>query len=199
MKASFLLSAGLPIVMTVMTACAGHPGSSGSVAAAAPAIRDGRYTFDEKPVGTPRTLEGTFVVLRDTILVDATPGPCRYDTHSTAGGPITYQCADVSLSFDRRDPVMKATYAFITTEPKPKVVCTRFTIGPNGAQQCAESRTEFVDQTVRHTGTLRAHRMDESPTPPPRPWSVLGLVERSARSASTGQYGRGRVAASNTA
>ena len=167
MKVRSSVSAVLPIVMTMLAACASHRGSAGALAATGPgASPDGRYTFEERPTGTPRVLEGTFIVLRDTILVDATPGPCRYNPRTTPGGPIMYQCADVSLSFDRRDPVMKATYTFSTTEAKPKVVCTRFTIGPNGARECAESSTQFVDQTVSHSGTLRAHRVDASATPP---------------------------------
>ena len=111
MRVRSSVSAVLPIVMTMLAACASHRGSAGALAATGPgASPDGRYTFEERPTGTPRVLEGTFIVLRDTILVDATPGPCRYNPRTTPGGPIMYLCADVSLSFDRRDPVMKATY-----------------------------------------------------------------------------------------
>ena len=167
MKVCVQVSAAVPIIVTALAACAIHRHSAGSLAAAPAPNRDGRYTFQERPTNSPRTLEGTFIVLRDTILVDATPGPCRYDPGATPGGPIVYKCADVSFSFDRRDPVMTATYHFITTESKPKVVCTRYTIGPNGAQQCAESSTQFVDETVSHSGTLRAHRVESSSAPTP--------------------------------
>ena len=167
MKARVPFFAALPIVVTALAACASHRGSAGSLAAAPAPNRDGRYAFDERPPGTPRTLEGTFTVMGDTVLIDATPGPCRYYAFTTSGGPITYQCADVRYSFDRRDPAMKATYSYTTTEPKSKVVCVRYTIGPNGEQQCAESRTELEDHSVTHSGTLRAHRVDASSTSPP--------------------------------
>ena len=160
--------AAISIAMLTLAACANHRGSAGSVAATAPTVnRDGRYAFEERPAGTSRTVEGTFIVLRDTILVDATPGPCQYDARTTPGGPILYKCADISLSFDRRDPVMKARYDYATTESKPKVVCVRYTVGPGGTQTCAETRTDFVAQTVEHSGALRPHRVDPKAEAPP--------------------------------
>jgi hypothetical protein len=166
MKARVPFSAALPLVVTALAACASHRGAAGSLAAVPAPDGDGRYTFDERPPGTPRTLEGTFMVIGDTVLIDATPGPCRYYAFTKSGGPITYQCADVRYSFDRRDPVMKATYSYTATEPKSKVVCVRSIIGPNGESQCLESRTELEDHSVTRSGTLRAHRVESSSAPP---------------------------------
>jgi hypothetical protein len=151
------LSAPLPIVMAVLAACAGSRGTDSSSASAPAPIRDGRYAFSERPSGTSITLEGTFVVLGDTVMVDATPGPCRYDSNNAPGSPIAYRCADVSLWFDRRDPVTKATYDFQSVESKPKSVCVRYTTGPNGQQVCAQTGIEMVEVKVEHSGTLHAH------------------------------------------
>ena len=82
------------------------------------------------------------------------------------GAPFAYLCGDVTLSFDRSDPVRKAMYSFTTTDQKLVKVCVRYTTGSNGQQVCAETQTQTVDQKVTHAGTLRLHRADPSA---PRP------------------------------
>src|SRR5881394_3563742 len=100
------------LVLSSALGCGGSGGAPGSPAPLM--LRDGKYSFRERPAGTSLQFEGTFIVLADTVMVDATPGPCRYELNSTRGGPITYHCAETTVSFDRQDPVRRASYTYTT-------------------------------------------------------------------------------------
>ena len=137
------------IVALALAACTQH--GSG---APAPPVRIGVYRFTERPNGVNTTIEGRVLVTHDSVVVEAEPGPCRYDPHSTAGGPIVYQCADVSISFDRFDPVGRATYRTTKTVTERKTTCVRYTTDSSGKQVCAQQQTETVQHDVPVTGTL---------------------------------------------
>ena len=137
------------LLVLIAAACAGHAPS-----APAPPVRIGVYRFTERPQGVNATIEGRVLVTHDSVVVEAEPGPCRYDTHTSAGGPIVYQCADVTLSFDRFDPVGHANYRMNKTVMDRKTTCARFTTDSKGNQVCAQQQTETTERVVPVTGTL---------------------------------------------
>jgi len=132
-----------------LAGCA-HHGSS----APAPPVRIGVYRFTERPNGVNTPIQGRVLVTHDSVVVEAEPGPCRYDPHTSAGGPIMYQCADVSIAFDRFDPVGRATYRMTKTVRDRKTTCIRYTTDSGGKQVCAQQQTETTEHDVPVTGTL---------------------------------------------
>jgi hypothetical protein len=122
----------------------------------------GSYQFEERVPSSERgaaiVLEGVFTVRRDTIVVEATPGPCRYDRTSTRAGALVYQCADVTLRFHRDDPIGRSTYSVLVTEVERRTVCERYVMNA-GRRVCAESRVEIVERRVPKSGRLNARRV----------------------------------------
>jgi hypothetical protein len=104
-------------------------------------------------------LDGEITVERDTILVEATPGPCHYDVLRSRSTTVVYRCADVFLAFDRYDPIDRATYSLVTTVNVPVRTCARYTTTTDGRRVCAQMRTETVPREVRRSGRLRPQRV----------------------------------------
>ncbi len=141
------------LVVLALAACAPH--GSGAPAPPAPPDRIGVYRFTERPSGLNTPIEGRVLVTHDSVVVEAEPGPCRYDSHATSpGGPIVYQCADISISFDRFDPVGRATYRTTKMVMDRKTTCVRYTTDSKGNQVCAQQQTETTERSVPVTGTL---------------------------------------------
>src|SRR5215467_4276468 len=109
------------IVAAVLVAGACHAAKANGDELTPSQRQVGVYRFSDRistDTATTETidLEGQFVVLGDTITVEARPGPCRYDTRTTLGGPILYQCGqNLTLSFDRHQPIARATYRALVT------------------------------------------------------------------------------------
>ncbi len=95
-------------------------------------------------------LEGDFTILTDTLLVNATPGPCRYDQRTTGVGRMMYQCADVLLTFDRKDPLRHPEYTVSAVVSQPVRTCS----AQRADGSCARYVTENVERTVRRSGIL---------------------------------------------
>ena len=129
----------------------------------------GVYRFSERisadnPTSETIDLDGQFVVLGDTITVEARPGPCRYDTRTTLGGPILYQCGqNLTLSFDRHQPVARATYRALVTIRETQRICVRYTVDPSGRRICVETSTQTVERMVTQSGHLRPERTQAEP------------------------------------
>ena len=117
-------------------------------------MRIGVYRFTERPSQLKQTIQGRLLVTHDSVVVEAEPGPCRYDTQSSAAGPIVYQCADITLSFDRRDPVGRATYRAVTTVIEHHTVCAKYATDSAGRQVCVQQQTETNERQVPVMGTL---------------------------------------------
>jgi hypothetical protein len=129
----------------------------------------GVYRFSERisannPTSEIIDLEGQFVVLGDTVTVEARPGPCEYDTRTTLGGPILYQCGqNLTLSFDRHQPVARATYKALVAIRETQRICVRYTVDPSGRRICVETSTQTVERMVTQAGHLRTQRMTSEP------------------------------------
>ncbi len=131
----------------------------------------GIYQFSEQVSATGAGAEsielvGHVVVLADTVTVEARPGPCRPDVNVKSPNPFTYNCGpNVVLTFDRRDPTLRALYTAMVAEDVTRRVCTRYTTDSSGRRICAESRSETSQRMVRQSGTLKLTRVPESDAP----------------------------------
>jgi len=105
----------------------------------------------------PVTIVGNITLLRDTILLDLAPGPCRPMESSPQA--YVYQCAnEVRLWFDRRDPVQRNSYSVTTTESVSKRRCATVANSEAGGSRCARYETELVEQKATRVGRLFLQR-----------------------------------------
>jgi hypothetical protein len=126
----------------------------------------GAYRFTEH-ASEDIELNGIFVVEADSVSIDATPGPCRYERDRSNLLTITYTCADITYVFDRYEPVRKATYAVTVRQQKTRSVCARYAVNSQGRSVCVEYRNEVYFVDVRRGGLLRPQRMsDDDPNHP---------------------------------
>jgi hypothetical protein len=145
----------LLLTATIVSACASAKRSQG--------IRPellGTYRFDEQLSPDDR-LQGTFVVGEDSVAIDAYPGPCRYERDRSNLLYITYTCGGVAYSFDRTDPVRKATYSAIVHLKETRQVCVRYTTNTTGRQVCAQMANETYYRDARRSGLLRVERVED--------------------------------------
>jgi hypothetical protein len=116
----------------------------------------GVYHFSERIPGVPGQppvlFEGDFTVLGDTIKVDAEPGPCRYDKQSTGAGGLGYQCGEITLMFDRKNPVTKTRYTMAVMVPTKQQPQCSATVRRN----CTTSTDMAADHIELRHGTITA-------------------------------------------
>ena len=126
----------------------------------------GAYRFTEHAT-EEMDLEGMLLVEADSVSLEATPGPCRYDRERSNPLVITYTCAEITYAIDRSDPVRKVTYSLVVRVQKTRTVCVRTVVNSQGRTICAQYQNEiyFVDQ--RRSGLLRPQRLaDDDPNHP---------------------------------
>jgi uncharacterized protein Veg len=136
------------VLLSLVGACAGAPRAPMN----APLL--GKYGFNEHPSGMRGSLEGTFTIIGDTIVVDATPGPCRPATNS---GPLVlvYNCSDVVISFDKQDPIKRSSYRYTAIVQEKKTVCVQYETTAIGLQRCVRTTVEVNDKPVLRNAILR--------------------------------------------
>ncbi len=136
--------------LTIAAGCHSQSSSLGSVLDG----RIGTYHFAERVPSTQGSemiaFEGQFTVLGDTVMIDATPGPCRYDRRASNATELRYQCGDVGVVFDRLNPVEKATYSVAVVVSDNQRNCG------TGKRCAATTPTTPTDRTEVKTGRLRA-------------------------------------------
>jgi hypothetical protein len=143
-----LLGRPTSVVAVGLAACLTHP------ATVPPALgRDGVYTFAERIARTGESIAGKVVILADTITVELSLRPCRYDPDASRNA-IVYACAGFGLWFDRRDPVGKSFYRARRTVMEPHAECTRLDVRPSGDRVCLVYADRPVEQTVDLTGPI---------------------------------------------
>ena len=126
----------------------------------------GAYRFTEH-AGEDMDLEGIFVVEPDSVSIEATPGPCRYERDRASLLAITYTCGEITYVFDRFDPVRKATYSATVRLQKTRKVCARYVVNSQGRTVCVDYRNEVYFVDSRRSGLLRPQRMaDDDPNHP---------------------------------
>lgn len=149
-----------------LVACAALAGAGacGKKAASAPAplpLVDGVYQFVERPAQLDQSIEGTVTIVGDTLIVDARPGPCRYDEQASWGKnhPFTYRCADITLTFDRYTPISRASYRTTTTVNERRTVCVEYARSSTGQQVCVKQETQTIPRQVSISGSLHPTRI----------------------------------------
>ena len=145
------------VTLLAIAAC----GKKGATAPKPLPMLDGVYRFSERPPQLQDAIEGTLTVISDTVIVDAQPGPCSYDREQSWGRnrPYVYRCAEITLSFDRFNPVQKASYRTTTTIFERRTVCVRYETNSSGQRVCVQQETQSVPRQISGTGSLHMTRV----------------------------------------
>ncbi len=114
--------------------------------------RVGIYRFTEHPPQSKQPFQGRVGVTNDTVVVETESGPCLYDPHSPAGTTVIYHCGDITVSFNRTNPVLTARYTVNTTVTDQQATCARRT--SDSRQTCIQQRNDPIERQVPVTGTL---------------------------------------------
>ena len=152
----------LAVVMFASAFGAGACAKRGATAPAPLPIVEGVYQFAERPSQLDEPIEGTFTIAGDTLLLDARPGPCRYDEQASWGKnhPFTYHCADVTLTFDRYSPLSRSNYRTTTTVYDRRTVCVQYATNSAGQRVCVQQETQTVPRRVNVSGALHPTRVE---------------------------------------
>lgn len=134
----------------VCVSCIRH--SSG----ATPVSLNGSYRFIEQPVTMNEPITGGIVIRGDTLIAVNDAGVCEYDARASQhDNVIVYQCGTVTLRFDRRDPIGKATYQTTVQIQSRQVICDE------RQPRCVRPRVENTTVGKPITGKLHLKRIDE--------------------------------------
>lgn len=147
------------VAVALVSACT----SNKPATSARPEVMLGTWRFFEQ-VSQDLAIQGQFTVEQDTIDVDIRPGPCRYERDRSNMLAITYSCGpELSISFDRTDPVHRARYSALVHLTEQRTVCRRFATNATGGRVCVETGQETVFRDARRSGTLRVERVVGEP------------------------------------
>ena len=145
------------IACGLLAACGGTKGSSAPEPAP---ILDGIYHFSERPQPLTQSIEGTMMILRDTVMIDAQPGPCRYEDRLSWGtSSIVYKCAEMLVYVDRANPVRNSKFRTTVMVDEKKTVCVRYEVNARGQRVCVQQETQIVQRAVPVSGVLRPTRV----------------------------------------
>jgi len=151
----------LSVIACLLLAACGAKGSSAPEPAP---ILDGVYRFSERPQPLTQSIEGTMMVLRDTVMIDAQPGPCRYEDKLSWGtSSIVYKCAEMTVYVDRANPVRNSKFRTVVTVDERRTVCVRYETNARGQRVCVQQETQIVQREVPVSGILRPTRVTNPP------------------------------------
>lgn len=106
-------------VFVACAACSHSPAKP----APAPSL-NGSYRFVERPAAMLEPISGGIVIRGDTLIAVDDAGVCEYDKRASQhDNVIVYRCTAVTLRFDRRDPIGKATYAGVARVDSRQLIC----------------------------------------------------------------------------
>lgn len=142
----------LPALLLASAAC----GSAPPPGAPIPESRQGTFRFVERVEGSsPEILvEGEVSVRADTVLVSVNTGLCQ-PALVTNSQEFRVRCGELALSFDRRNPAQRASYAVQGRGFEMQRVCRRTTTASNGRPVCIEFGQELVEVERTFIGRLR--------------------------------------------
>jgi hypothetical protein len=156
----FTLLAG---AAAALAACHQNPGSR----APDPVRRNGSYDYVAHVAGG--SFAGTFRVVEDTILVEASDGACWYDKSVNLPLTMQFKCEGVSdvqdfaLVLDRRNPVRASRWSGTTIRTVQRTVCDRYETDAAGRRRCAASHTISEDVKVGVGGPLSVQAARPAP------------------------------------
>lgn len=139
-------------ILCLWVGLVGGCSSSVYVAQPIPESQHGTFRFSDRVnAAMPMiVVEGEFTVRADTILVEVTTGNCQ-PVIPPSTQSYGFRCGQVSLTFDRRNPLQRATYSVQGTAMEMRRVCVRFVPNSSGQQVCVQYGQESV-QVVRNFG-----------------------------------------------
>jgi hypothetical protein len=137
-------------VLVLCLACSRHSASPPPVASL-----NGSYRFVERVATMNETITGGIVIRSDTLVAVDDAGVCEYDVHASRNdNVIVYHCGAVTLRFDRRDPIGKATFETTASVQSRQVICD------NARRGCAAPRVENTTVQRPVTGVLHLKRIE---------------------------------------
>ena len=139
------------VVLVVCLSCSRHAASPPPVTSL-----NGSYRFVERVATMNETITGGIVIRGDTLIAVDGAGVCEYDVRASRNdNVIVYHCGAVTLRFDRRDPIGKATFATTTSVQSRQVICDTARRG-----RCAAPRVENTTVQRPVTGILHLKRLE---------------------------------------
>jgi len=116
----------------------------------------GTYRFSDRvhEANPPIVVEGEFTIRADTILASVTTGICQPEIPPQTQS-FTFQCGPVTLSFDRRNPLQRATYEVQGTAMVLRRECLRYEPGRSGISVCVAYTQEEVQVVRTFSGQIR--------------------------------------------
>ena len=146
---------GARSAITIAMLCTGLAGACSSsvyVAQPIPVSQHGTFRFSDRVYEASPSIvvEGEFTVRADTIMAEVTSGNCQPIIPASTQS-YGFRCGQVSLSFDRRNPLQRANYSVQGTAMVSQRVCKRYVTNTSGQQVCVEFGQETV-QVVRNFG-----------------------------------------------
>lgn len=121
-----------------------------------PAALNGNYRFVEQPPMMSEPIAGGIVIRGDTLIAVNDAGVCEYDPRASQhDNVIVYRCGTVTLRFDRRDPIGKASYETTASIQSRQVVCD------DRQRGCTRNRVENTTVARPLSGKLHLKRIDE--------------------------------------
>lgn len=111
------------------------------------------------------TLDGTFEITRDTVLLVVDDAHCREQSPGNVAS-FTYRCEgasfiDVSwiyVNFDRRQPLLYCGASAERRIPVEKEVCVQYMVTNEGQRTCIRWRIETTYETERQSAPLLVTR-----------------------------------------
>ena len=144
---------GILGMLALCVSCARHSVSTPPL----PVSLNGNYRFVEQPPMMNEPITGGIVIRGDTLIAVNDAGVCEYDARASQhDNVIVYHCGTVTLRFDRRDPIGKATYQTTAVVQTRQVVCDERQRG------CARNRLENITEARPLSGKLHLKRIDDS-------------------------------------
>lgn len=121
-----------------------------------PDNQHGRYRFSDRISAASPTIivEGEFTIEADTIKVGVSTGVCQ-PVIPPSTQSFRFRCGEMTLSFDRRNPLQRSSYAVQGTAMVQQRVCVRFVPNSSGQQVCVQYGTETVQVVRQFGGTIR--------------------------------------------
>lgn len=121
-----------------------------------PESQHGNFRFSDRVSQASPTIivEGEFTVQADTILVSVSTGICQPVVPPSTQS-YRFRCGEMTLSFDRRNPLQRSSYSVQGTGMVQQRVCVRFVPNSSGQQVCVQYGTETVQVVQQFGGTIR--------------------------------------------
>lgn len=121
-----------------------------------PVDRQGTFRFLERVMGsTPEILiEGELSVQSDTLLVSINSGNCQPSAVPSTQS-FVFRCGDLTLAFDRQNPVQRSSYSVRGTAIEMERVCRRSGRNAAGQTVCLEYGTQRNEVRRTFGGALR--------------------------------------------